>query len=77
MSGIIGMTFLSLSKGLTIGGAFLLFAGVAAAAWVFFFTFLPETRGIPLEEMETLFGSYTANKKNNSMSKDNEVVDGQ
>ncbi|CAH8283983.1 unnamed protein product [Eruca vesicaria subsp. sativa] len=36
MSGIIRMTFLSLSKVLTISGAFLLFAGVAATAWVFF-----------------------------------------
>ncbi|KAL1200850.1 putative polyol transporter 1 [Cardamine amara subsp. amara] len=77
MSGIIGMTFLSLSKGLTIGGAFLLFAGVAAAAWIFFFTFLPETRGMPLEEMESLFGSYTAKKKKNDMSKNKEVVDEQ
>ncbi|KFK41272.1 hypothetical protein AALP_AA2G108500 [Arabis alpina] len=77
MSGIIGMTFLSLSKGLTIGGAFLLFAGVAFAAWVFFFTFLPETRGIPLEEMETLFGSYSANKKKNVSRKGKEVVDEQ
>ncbi|KAH0867485.1 hypothetical protein HID58_074507 [Brassica napus] len=75
MSGIIGMTFLSLSKGLTIGGAFLLFAGVAAAAWVFFFTFLPETRGIPLEEMESLFGSYTANKKKNVTEEGQEVVE--
>ncbi|XP_019088157.1 PREDICTED: putative polyol transporter 2 isoform X3 [Camelina sativa] len=75
MSGIIGMTFLSLSKGLTIGGAFLLFAGVAAAAWIFFFTFLPETRGVALEEIESLFGSYSANKKNNVTSKGKEVVD--
>ncbi|KAF8113889.1 hypothetical protein N665_0044s0004 [Sinapis alba] len=75
MSGIIGMTFLSLSKGLTIGGAFLLFAGVAAAAWVFFFTFLPETRGMPLEEMESLFGSYTANKKKNVMKEGKELVE--
>ncbi|XP_048618196.1 putative polyol transporter 1 isoform X2 [Brassica napus] len=75
MSGIIGMTFLSLSKGLTIGGAFLLFAGVAAAAWVFFFTFLPETRGMPLEEMESLFGSYTANKKKNVTEEGTEVVE--
>ncbi|KAF8113886.1 hypothetical protein N665_0044s0001 [Sinapis alba] len=75
MSGIIGMTFLSLSKGLTIGGAFLLFAGVAAAAWVFFFTFLPETRGMPLEEMESLFGSYTANKKKNVTKEGKEMVE--
>lgn len=75
MSGIIGMTFLSLSKGLTIGGAFLLFAGVAAAAWAFFFTFLPETRGMPLEEMESLFGSYTANKKKNVTKEGKEVVE--
>ncbi|XP_010530516.1 PREDICTED: putative polyol transporter 1, partial [Tarenaya hassleriana] len=64
ISGTIGMTFLSLSHALTIGGAFLLFAGVAFVAWLFFFIVLPETQGKPLEEIEKLFGSYTAKKKN-------------
>ncbi|PWZ40096.1 Polyol transporter 5 [Zea mays] len=55
-SAVISMTFLSLSKGITIGGSFFLYAGIAAVAWVFFFTCLPETRGRTLEEMGKLFG---------------------
>jgi hypothetical protein len=55
-SGVISMTFLSLSKAITIGGSFFLYSGIAALAWVFFFTYLPETRGQTLEEMGKLFG---------------------
>ncbi|KAG6516325.1 polyol transporter 5-like [Zingiber officinale] len=55
-SGVIAMTFLSLSKAITLGGSFFLYSGIAAVAWVFFFTFLPETRGRTLEEMQELFG---------------------
>ncbi|XP_078430406.1 putative polyol transporter 1 [Wolffia australiana] len=54
-SGVITMTFISLYKAMTIGGAFFLYAGIASAAWIFFFAVLPETRGKTLEEMETLF----------------------
>jgi len=55
-SGVISMTFLSLSKAITIGGSFFLYAGIAGLAWVFFFTYIPETRGRTLEEMGRLFG---------------------
>ncbi|KAJ1296565.1 hypothetical protein BS78_01G311000 [Paspalum vaginatum] len=55
-SGVISMTFLSLSKGITIGGSFFLYAGIGSLAWVFFFTYLPETRGRTLEQMGELFG---------------------
>jgi sugar porter (SP) family MFS transporter len=55
-SAVISMTFLSLSKAITIGGSFFLYSGIAAVAWVFFFTCLPETRGRTLEEMGKLFG---------------------
>jgi hypothetical protein len=55
-SGVISMTFLSLSKAITIGGSFFLYAGIAALRWVFFFTYLSETRGRTLEEMGKLFG---------------------
>ncbi|KAJ0960874.1 hypothetical protein J5N97_001224 [Dioscorea zingiberensis] len=54
-SGVITMTFISLYKAITIGWSFFLYAGVAAVAWLFFFTFLPETRGRTLEDMEVLF----------------------
>ena len=55
-SGVVSMTFLSLSSAITIGGSFFLYAGIAGLAWVFFFTYLPETRGRTLEEMGRLFG---------------------
>ncbi|KAK3127531.1 hypothetical protein QOZ80_7AG0574620 [Eleusine coracana subsp. coracana] len=55
-SGVVSMTFLSLSNAITIGGSFFLYSGVAALAWLFFFFFLPETRGRTLEEMGKLFG---------------------
>ncbi|CAA0829887.1 Polyol transporter 5 [Striga hermonthica] len=57
-SGVILMTFLSLYKAITIGGAFFLFSGIAAVTWLFFFTLLPETRGRSLEDMEALFGTF-------------------
>ncbi|KAK7312290.1 hypothetical protein VNO77_36052 [Canavalia gladiata] len=57
-SGVISMTFLSLSKAISIGGAFFLFAGIAVAAWIFHYTLLPETRGKTLEEIEGSFGNF-------------------
>ena len=57
-SGVISMTFLSLSNAITIGGAFFLFAGIATVGWIFFFTMLPETQGKTLEEMEGSFGKF-------------------
>ncbi|KAH6819389.1 polyol/monosaccharide transporter 5 [Perilla frutescens var. frutescens] len=57
-SGVVLMTFLSLSKAVTIGGAFFLYTGIAAVGWVFFYTLLPETQGRSLEEVEALFGTF-------------------
>lgn len=57
-SGVVLMTFISLYKAITIGGAFFLFSGITTVAWVFFYTLLPETQGRTLEEMEALFGSF-------------------
>ncbi|KAK6151288.1 hypothetical protein DH2020_013923 [Rehmannia glutinosa] len=57
-SGVILMSFISLYKAITIGGAFYLFTGIAVITWIFFFTLLPETRGRTLEDMEVLFGSF-------------------
>ncbi|GJV69229.1 probable polyol transporter 6 [Tanacetum coccineum] len=51
----VSMTFLSLIDAITIGGAFFLFAGMSVLAWIFFFFFLPETKGRSLEEMEQVF----------------------
>ncbi|KAK8626975.1 hypothetical protein V6N13_134604 [Hibiscus sabdariffa] len=57
-SGVISMTFISLYEAISIGGAFFLFAGVATAATLFFYTCYPETQGKTLEEMEGLFGKF-------------------
>ncbi|KAD2394361.1 hypothetical protein E3N88_41338 [Mikania micrantha] len=58
VSGTIGMTFLSLYKAISIGGAFFLFAGVALMGFVFFYTLFPETQGKNLEEVEQVFGTF-------------------
>ncbi|KAG6516321.1 polyol transporter 5-like [Zingiber officinale] len=72
-SGVITMTFLSLSHAITLGGSFFLYSGIATVAWVFFFTFLPETRGRTLEEMQELFGEQ---KKTASPEKEKEETTG-
>ncbi|TKY67543.1 Polyol transporter 5 [Spatholobus suberectus] len=63
-SGVISMTFLSLTKAITIGGAFFLYCGIATAGWIFFYIVLPETRGKTLEEMEGSFGKFWAKSDN-------------
>ncbi|KAI5388610.1 polyol transporter 5 [Lathyrus oleraceus] len=63
-SGVISMTFLSLEKAITIGGAFFLFGGIATIAWIFFYIMLPETQGKTLEEMGESFGKIWAKPKN-------------
>ncbi|KAL4568931.1 hypothetical protein LXL04_024552 [Taraxacum kok-saghyz] len=60
----ISMTFLSLVNAITIGGAFFLYAGMSVLAWIFFFFFLPETKGRSLEEMEQVF---TRSKKSRNV----------
>lgn len=55
MSGVITMTFISLYQGITMAGAFYLYAAIAAASFVFVYACLPETRGRSLEDMEELF----------------------
>ncbi|KAH1158747.1 hypothetical protein GYH30_030790 [Glycine max] len=69
-SGIISMTFLSLSKAITIGGAFFLYCGIATFGWIFFYTVLPETRGKTLEEIEGSFGKFWV-KSNTNKGEDN------
>ncbi|CAN6338435.1 unnamed protein product [Urochloa humidicola] len=55
MCAVVIMTFISLYKAVTMAGAFYLYAAVSAAAFVFVYTCLPETRGRSLEDMEVLF----------------------
>ncbi|XP_043710107.1 probable polyol transporter 6 [Telopea speciosissima] len=55
MNATISMTFISIYEAITIGGAFFMFAGFATLAGVFFYFFMPETKGKALEEIEMLF----------------------
>ncbi|XP_023546562.1 probable polyol transporter 6 [Cucurbita pepo subsp. pepo] len=55
VSGLVAMTFLSISSKISFGGMFFGLAGIMAAAAAFFYHFLPETKGKSLEEIETLF----------------------
>ncbi|EMS55537.1 Putative polyol transporter 1 [Triticum urartu] len=74
-SAAVSMSFLSLSKAITIGGSFFLYAGIAAIGWIFFFTFIPETRGLPLEEIGKLFGmTDTAVEAQDTATKDKAKV---
>ncbi|CAF2154094.1 polyol transporter 5 [Brassica rapa] len=79
-SGVISMTFLLLSEAMTTGGAFYLFGGIATVAWVFFYTFLPETQGRSLEDMDELFSGFRwrdskSKPKNNKNSSSNPQVE--
>ncbi|XP_052180271.1 putative polyol transporter 1 [Diospyros lotus] len=58
ISGLIGMSFISLYKAVTIGGAFFIFMAVAVITWTFVYTLLPETQGKSLEEIQALFGTF-------------------
>ncbi|CAN6351850.1 unnamed protein product [Urochloa humidicola] len=55
MSAAVGMTFISMYEAVGMAGSFYIFAAMSAAAWVFVYAFLPETKGRSLEEMEELF----------------------
>ncbi|GJM84369.1 hypothetical protein PR202_ga00031 [Eleusine coracana subsp. coracana] len=55
MNAAVSMTFVSLYKAVTIGGAFFVFAGLAVVAAAFFYLACPETQGRPLEEIEEVF----------------------
>ncbi|KAG6472242.1 hypothetical protein ZIOFF_069701 [Zingiber officinale] len=50
MNSAMSMSFISLYKAISIGGAFFLFANIGVFAWAFYYTCCPETKGRALEE---------------------------
>ncbi|KAK7358326.1 hypothetical protein VNO77_00253 [Canavalia gladiata] len=62
VSGVVSMTFLTISEKITFGGMFFVLAGIMVVATTFFYVFMPETKGKTLEEMETLFEDNSNNQ---------------
>lgn len=55
VSGLVSMTFLTISRKITFGGMFFVLSGIMVLATLFFFFFIPETKGKSLEEIGKLF----------------------
>ncbi|XP_028774036.1 polyol transporter 5-like [Neltuma alba] len=55
VSGVVSMTFLTISKKITFAGMFFVLCGIMVVGTLFFYVFIPETKGKSLEELETLF----------------------
>uniref|UniRef100_A0A8C1MLR4 Solute carrier family 2 member 13b n=1 Tax=Cyprinus carpio TaxID=7962 RepID=A0A8C1MLR4_CYPCA len=53
---LVSLTFLHVAQYLTYYGAFFLYSGLALLGFVFVVGCLPETKGLRLEEIESLFG---------------------
>ncbi|XP_028775646.1 probable polyol transporter 6 [Neltuma alba] len=50
------MSFITIYKNITMSGTFFMFTGITVLAWLFYYFFLPETKGRSLEDMEIIFG---------------------
>ncbi|OWM78642.1 hypothetical protein CDL15_Pgr002813 [Punica granatum] len=54
-SGLVAMSFLSVSRAITVGGMFLTFSAFSALSVLFVYKYVPETKGKSLEQIELLF----------------------
>lgn len=79
---VVSETFLTLTEHLGSSGAFLLFAGVSFGMLILIFFFVPETKGLPIEEVEhmlekgfkpRLFGC--CGEKDDKKGKEEEVME--
>ncbi|XP_019447167.1 PREDICTED: probable polyol transporter 6 [Lupinus angustifolius] len=59
---IVVTSFVSIYRKLTMGGSFFMFTGITVLAFCFF-SFLPETKGRSLEDMEIIFGKKSKETK--------------
>ncbi|PKI44415.1 hypothetical protein CRG98_035200 [Punica granatum] len=72
VSGAVSMSFLSIGHRISFGGMFFVLCGVMVLGTIFFYFFLPETKGRSLEEIGTLFED---DDKKESDSKNVELTD--
>ncbi|KAG9445767.1 hypothetical protein H6P81_011895 [Aristolochia fimbriata] len=54
---IVTLTFLSLTEALGTAGTFLLYCGVACVCFIFVYYCVPETKGLPFEEVEKMLAA--------------------
>ncbi|CAK9151337.1 unnamed protein product [Ilex paraguariensis] len=54
-SGLIAMSFLSVSRAITVAGTFFIFSALSALSVAFVYKLVPETKGKSLEQIELLF----------------------
>lgn len=54
-SGLVAMSFLSVSDAITVGGTFFIFSVISALSVAFVYMFVPETKGKSLEQIGLLF----------------------
>ncbi|KAJ4825871.1 putative polyol transporter 4 [Turnera subulata] len=54
-SGLVAMSFLSVSRAISVGGTFFIFSLISALSVAFVYTLVPETKGKSLEQIELLF----------------------
>lgn len=55
ISGIVALTFLSVSQAITPAGTFFLYGSIVFISIIFFYVFMPETKGKTLEELALYF----------------------
>ncbi|KAL1316394.1 hypothetical protein HN51_068589 [Arachis hypogaea] len=53
---VVVTSFISIYQKITMAGIFFMYTAITALAWCFYYSFLPETKGRSLEDMESIFG---------------------